>query len=166
AAMPQSAPAVSTTGVRRICGRINASAAAIRSRFTASSMRASPPLSLTLIRELANWQYVFFSGHAGFGERAPTAHPRMAQGPARAFPAANRWRPGQGWRLRHPHRGKARRQPADRERTFEGADAGRAHPREAVEAMDLLSPGRGAHPSCQEGDLGKGLAIGSKQRRG
>src|SRR5262245_42152339 len=82
----------------------------------------------------------------------------MDEGPGREFPAADRWRSGDGRGLRPLDRGEARDQPADAARAHADPEPGRAGARQADQAMDLLQARRGPHRGGQAGDCPPGLA--------
>src|ERR1700722_19901131 len=97
-----------------------------------------PSWPLTIIRQIANWQYGYRTNHACAGERATASDPGMAQGSEGAFSAASRWRSGQGRGLRPTDRQEVGHQSADGERASEDFGPGAPGACQAHQAMDVL----------------------------
>src|SRR5712692_919754 len=108
--------------------------------------------SAIILRELANCLYEDRNCFASAGKRPPPANPRMAETPAKAFPAAGGRRSGRGWRLRRADRGKARREPADRQRTPEDPPASWARAGQAHQTVDVLQARRNEHQESEATD--------------
>src|SRR5260370_39177711 len=82
----------------------------------------------------------------------------MAEGPPPPFSATGRWRPRQGRRLRRADCREARRQPADGQRTTEGAEPGWPAPLQADQAVDVLQARRTVDSWCQKRDSSEAIS--------